>query len=195
MPPCFLRLLGQSRPAAGRYGPRRTAGLRALTTPSDRRLPGRERRWCKLGRRSGTCLSGQGGPAALDRLNAVLGRGRPHLSIGPPLNPWRHRPHRDRGHPDGQARTHQATPLINQREPRAATQNNPLCTVATATETGQRCARNGGLAPVGVYWLIAGGDRLEDVADDGVGAVAAGVQVGGCRCRTTGRRSRRRVAA
>jgi hypothetical protein len=56
-------------------------------------------------------------------------------------------------------------------------------------------APNGGLAPVGVYWLIAGGDRLEDVADDGVGAVAAGVQVGGCRCRTTGRRSRRRVAA
>jgi len=27
-------------------------------------------------------------------------------------------------------------------------------------------------------WLIAGGDRLGDVADDGVGAVAAGVQVG-----------------
>jgi hypothetical protein len=29
-----------------------------------------------------------------------------------------------------------------------------------------------------VCWLIAGGDRLGDIADDGVGAVAAGVQVG-----------------
>jgi predicted RNA-binding Zn ribbon-like protein len=32
-------------------------------------------------------VSGQGGPAALDRLNAVLGHGRLRLSIGPPLNP------------------------------------------------------------------------------------------------------------
>src|SRR6266851_5443894 len=32
-------------------------------------------------------VSGQGGPAALDRLNAVLGHGRLRLSIGPPINP------------------------------------------------------------------------------------------------------------
>jgi predicted RNA-binding Zn ribbon-like protein len=32
-------------------------------------------------------VSGQGGAAALDRLNAVLGHGRLRLSIGPPMNP------------------------------------------------------------------------------------------------------------
>jgi len=32
-------------------------------------------------------VSGQGGAAALDRLNAVLGHGRLRLSIGPPINP------------------------------------------------------------------------------------------------------------
>jgi predicted RNA-binding Zn ribbon-like protein len=32
-------------------------------------------------------VSGQGGAAALDRLNAVLGHGRMRLSIGPPMNP------------------------------------------------------------------------------------------------------------
>lgn len=32
-------------------------------------------------------VSGQGGTAALDRLNEVLGHGRLHLSIGPSMNP------------------------------------------------------------------------------------------------------------
>src|SRR5215475_3369580 len=57
-------------------------------------------------------------------------------------------------------------------------QNIPICAAPPGRHRATANVDSGGYRAPSACWLTGGGDRLGDVADDGVGTVAAGVQVG-----------------
>src|SRR6185312_2915365 len=69
-------------------------------------------------------------------------------------------------------------PWHSGRAIRAGRQNTRIWVASMLTGVRQTSAQNGGYRTPSARWLIAGDDRLGDVADDRVGAVVAGIQVG-----------------